>query len=168
MHISRIAVAGAAAVAMIASGAGLAVAGTGTVQRAAVSGTEHFSLMSTQPSASKYVVIASGVFTAGGVDRSGNTVDLVKLPRGSFKINHGGATHILKQKLNPSTCLMQFAASATFTVGHGTGAYKGISGSGKALISGTAIARRRNGHCNPNATPLVSQQTITAKAHIHL
>jgi hypothetical protein len=168
MRISTIAVAGTAAAAIIASGAGFAAASTSTVQRSAASGTEHFSLMTTQPSASKYVVIASGLFTASGVDISGNSVDLVKLSGGTFKINHGSAVHILKEKLNPQTCLLQFAATAKFKLEDGTRAYKGISGSGKALISGLGIARRSHGQCNPNANPLVSEQTITATGHVHL
>jgi hypothetical protein len=168
MRISKIAIAGSAAAAMIASGAGLAAASTSTVQRSAASGTEHFSLMTTQPSASKYVVVASGLFTAGGVDISGNTVDLIRLSGGTFKINHGSAVHVLKEKLNNKTCLMQFAATAKFTVEDGTRAYKGITGSGKALISGTGIARRSHGQCNPNANPVVLEQTITATGHVHL
>lgn len=168
MRISKIAVVAAAAATMIASGTGLAVASASTVQRAAVSGTEHFNLMTTQPSTSKYTIIASGLFTAGGVDRSGNNVDVVKLPAGSFKINHAGPVHVIKQQLNRHTCLMNFAATAKFTVGHGTGAYKGITGSGKALISGLGIARRTKGQCNPNANPLVLEQTITATAHVSL
>jgi hypothetical protein len=168
MRSSKIAVVAAVAATMIASGAGLAVASASTVQRAGVSGTGHFNLMTTEPSTSKYTIIASGLFAAGGVDRSGNTVDLVKLPAGSFKINHSGSTHIVRQKLNQRTCLMEFAATANFTLGHGTGAYKGITGSGKALISGMAIARRTKGRCNLNATPLVAEQTITAAAHVSL
>jgi hypothetical protein len=168
MRISTIAVGGTAAAALIASGAGFAAASTSTVQRSAASGTEHFSLMSTQPSASKYVAIASGLFTASGVDISGNSVDLVRLSGGTFKINHGTAVHILKEKLNQQTCLLQFAATAKFKVEDGTRAYKGISGSGKALITGLGIARRSHGQCNPNANPLASEQTITATAHIHL
>jgi hypothetical protein len=167
MHISRIAIVGAVASAMITSGMGLALAGTGSVQRK-VSGTEHFSLMTTQPSASKYVVIASGLFTAGGVDVSGNVVDLVKLTGGTFKINHGTSVHITKEQFNPKTCLEVFAATAKFTVGHGTGAFKGISGSGKAVITDIAIASRSHGHCNMNANPAVNEQTISATGHVSL
>jgi hypothetical protein len=168
MRISRITVAGAVAATVISSGTGLAAASGSPSARPAASGTEHFSLMTTQPSTSRYVVIASGLFTAGGVDVSGNTTDLVKLPHGSFEINHGGAVHVIRERLNPKTCLMSFAATGKFTVGHGKGAYKGISGSGKALISGVGIARRTKGQCNPNANPVVLEQTIAATAHVSL
>jgi hypothetical protein len=168
MRINRIAVVGAAAATMIASGAGLALASTGTAQRPAASGTEHFSLMTTQPSASKYVVIASGLFTAGGTDVSGNTVDLVRLTGGTFKINHNFPPQHLKEQLNQQTCLEQFGLTSKFMLEDGTGKYKGISGTGTARISGLAIARRTHGQCNPNANPTVSEQTITATAHVKL
>jgi hypothetical protein len=168
MHINRIAVVGAAAATMIASGAGLALASVGTAQRPASSGTEHLSLMTTQPSASKYVVIASGLFTAGGVDVSGSNVDTVKLTGGTFKINHNFPPQHLKEQLNPKTCLEQFGLTSKFTVEDGTGKYKGISGTGTARISALAIARRTGGKCNPNANPSVSQETINATAHVHL
>jgi hypothetical protein len=168
MHINRIAVVGAAAAAMIASGTGLALAGTSPVHRPAASGTEHFSLMTTQPSASKYVVIASGLFTAGGTDTSGNTVDSVRLTGGTFKINHNFPTHVVKEQFNQKTCLVTFVVTSKFTVEDGTGKYKGITGSGSARISGLAIARRTGGKCNMNANPTVSEQTIAATAHVHL
>jgi hypothetical protein len=157
----------ATAVTMI-SGTGLAAASTGAGSPAK-SGTEHFSLMTTQPSSSRYSVIATGVFTAGGVDISGNVTDKVKFPGGTFKIHHGGPFHIVKQRLNRKTCLAEFEAISGFTVGGGTGAYKGISGSGKAVISDLEIARRNSkGACNLNANPVVNQQTIMAKGHIKL
>lgn len=134
----------------------------------AVSGTEHFYLMTTQPSTSRYTIIATGVFTVGGTDRSGSKADLIRLPGGTFKIQHGGPFHIVKQQLNQKTCLGRLEATARFTVGNGTGAYRRISGSGKAVISSMFIARRSKGACNPNLNPLVLEQTITAKAHIRL
>jgi len=134
----------------------------------AASGTEHFSLMTTQPSASKYVIIASGVFTAGGTDISGNSTDTAKFANGSFKIHHGTKVKIVKEQVNPSTCLEEFVATVKFTLGGGTGAYKGISGSGTATIKDLGIAKRSKGQCNPNANPLQNEETITAKAHVKL
>jgi len=168
MRISRIAVVAAAATIMIGSGAGLALASAGTAQRPAASGTEHFNLSTTQPSASKYVIIASGVFTAGGTDTSGQNVDTVKLTGGGFKINHNFPFHILKEQLNPTTCLMQFAGTTKFTIEDGTGAYKKLTGSGNALISGLGIAARTHGTCNPNVNPLFLEQTISASAKVSL
>ena len=154
MRITRITVAGLAAAAMLAGGAGLASASARPAS-SAISGTEHFSLMTTQPTAARFTIIATGVFTAGGTDISSQTTDLIKLPGGTFKVHHGGRIHILKEQLNRRTCLAVFEARAGLTLGGGTGKYKGISGSGTALISQTFIARRSHGACNPNSTPSV-------------
>lgn len=159
---------GAVATISILGGAGLASASNAPPSPAS-SGTEHFYLMTTQPSASRYAVIATGLFTAGGVDISGSTTDHVKVRGGSFKIHHGTSIHIVKQVLNPKTCLGQFRATASFTIGGGTGAYKKLSGSGKAVISELAIfSRTKKGACNPNGNAQVNEQTITGTAHVKL
>jgi hypothetical protein len=166
MRKSMGAVLGSAAAIVLVGGAGLATAAASPAGSAA-SGTEHFSLMTTQPTASKYVIITSGVFTAGGTDVSGAKTDTAKFHDGTFKIHHGSALHITKQKVNPKTCLAQFAATVKFTLGGGTGAYKGISGSGTAKINALEIAKRNSkGACNLNAAPAVNEQTITATAHV--
>jgi hypothetical protein len=168
MRKTIVALVGAATAATLISGAGLATA-SASPSRPAASGSEQFYLMTTQPAANRYVVIATGLFTAGGTDISGNTTDVIKLAGGSFKIHHGGKIHVVKQQFNPKTCLANFEATAAFTVGNGTGAYKGISGQGKAVVSSMFIARRNSkGKCNPNATPQFNEQTITAKAKIKL
>jgi len=134
-----------------------------------VSGNETFHLVTTEPSAARYVVIASGVFTAGGVDIAGNTTDVVKLAGGGFKIYHGYALKITKEHVNNATCLAVFGATAKFKVFGGTGAYRGISGTGKATISILEIAARTSsGACNPNATPVVNEETIVGKAKVTL
>ena len=156
-----------AAATMLVGGAGLASASARPASPA-VSGTEHIYLMTTERSASRYAVIATGLFTAGGTDISGSTTDLVKFPGGSFKVHHGGPLHIIKQQVNQKTCLAVFEATTRFTIGNGTGKYKGISGSGKAVIIEQAIARRTKGACNLNLNPAVNEQTITAKAHVKL
>jgi hypothetical protein len=150
------------------AGTSLASASVASPAHSAASGTEHFYLMTTQASAARYTVIATGVFTAGGVDISGNKIDTVKLTGGGFKINHGGVDHVITQQINPRTCLAKFVVSGKFTVFAGTGAYKGISGSGKALVDVLAIGARKNGQCNMNANPAFSEETITATAHVTL
>jgi hypothetical protein len=158
-------VAAAIAVAGTVTGSSLAAASS----RTASSGTEHIYLMSTQRTASKFEVVASGVFTAAGTDISGTTTDTVKLPGGTFKANHGGPPHIIKQQVNTKTCFFLFEASGKVTLNRGTGKYKGISGSGKALITDLGIfARNSKGACNPNANPVASEETITATATVKL
>ena len=164
----KLGAAGTVAVAAALCGAGLASASTGAAAPNAT-GTEHFYLMTTQPSASKYSIIATGVFTTGGVDISGSKTDTVKAKGGTFKIHHGGKFHVIKEELNPKTCLAQFEARVSFTLGGGTGAFKKLSGSGKALISEVAIfSRNSKGACNPNANPVVNEETITATGHVRL
>lgn len=168
MRISRITIVAAAAATMIASGAGFAVAGTGAAQRPARSGTEHFNLMSTRASASRYVIIASGLFTAGGVVVSGATVDTVRLPAGTFKVSHGSSGTIVKDQSNPRTCWADFVVTTKITLGDGTRAYRRIGGSGKATVSAIEIARKIKGVCSATATPLFSEETITATLHVHV
>lgn len=163
----RIAIgAGAVSLAAALGGAGLAAA---SVRPAAhpTSGTEHFSLMTTQPAGSSYAVIATGVFTAGGIDVAGSPTDTIKLPGGTFKINHGGQLHVVKQQFNPVTCLGVFEATAKIKLGRGTGKYARITGSGSATINDVGIGRRtKTGACNVNANPAVNEETITATAQI--
>jgi hypothetical protein len=164
----KLAAAGTAAVAIALCGAGLASASTGADALSSTV-TEHLYLMTTQPSASRYSIIATGAFTAGGLDISGNTTDTAKFKGGTFKIHHSGAIRIIKEKVNSRTCLAEFEGTARFTLGDGTGAYKKLSGSGKALISELAIfSRNSKGACNPNGKAVVNEQTITATAHVRL
>jgi hypothetical protein len=163
--MSRLIAVGAAITA--AGGIWAGVANAATASRA-TSGTEHFNLMTTLPSSSKSTIIASGVFTAGGIDTAGSTTDTAKFANGSFKIDHGTKITIIKEQINSKTCLAVFEGKASFTLKDGTGAYKGISGSGTALINELAIFARSKGKCNPNANPLSNEQTITGTAHIKL
>jgi hypothetical protein len=164
----NLAAAGTVAIAAALCGAGLASASTGAAAPKPA-GTEHLYLMTTQPSGSRYSIIATGVFTTGGLDISGGTTDTVRVKGGTFKIHHGGSVHVIKEELNSRTCLGQFEGTARFTLGGGTAAYKKLSGSGKALISVLSIfPRNSKGVCNPNGNAVVNEQTITATAHVRL
>jgi hypothetical protein len=164
----KLAAAGAVAIAAALCGTGLASASASAAAPSA-SGTEHLYLMTTQPSASRYSIIATGVFTAGGTDISGSKTDTASVNGGTFKVHHPGNVHIIKQEVNAKTCLGQFEATAGFTLGGGTGAYRKLAGSGKALISELAIfPRNSKGVCNTNGNPVVNEQTITATAHVGL
>lgn len=111
--IRATAIAGALAAALGGTGAAYASTRPGH----AASGTEHFSLMTTERSAASYVVIAV----------------------------------------------------TTIRLGHGTGKYAGISGTGTATINDLGIApRTAKGACNLNADPLANEETITATAHVKL
>lgn len=168
-YSKRLAAAAAAVIAVAAAAGGMGLAAANASATApANAGTEHFYLMTTQPSAAKYEVIATGVFTKSGTDIAGSKADTVKLANGSFKVNHAGPFHIIKQEVNTKTCFAVFEASAGLKLSGGTGAYKGISGSGTATITDTAIAPKSKGKCNLNANPVANEETIVAKAHVKL
>jgi hypothetical protein len=86
----------------------------------------------------------------------GSTSDAVKFPRGSFKVN-------------PATCFFTFTGGGKFTVSGGTGAYRGISGSGKVVLSIVGIlGSTKIGACSQNGKPVAWQQTYPGTARIKL
>jgi hypothetical protein len=155
------AIAAAATTAATASALWLAV----PAGAASVSGTENFQIMTTSATTNTFGVIASGVFTAAGVDHSGNKADTLVFPTGSFKITHTGKA---KQTVNPKTCLVTITENATITLSGGTGAYKAISGNGTAQLSILAIAAKSGGKCSLMKTPVAWQQVIKATAAVKL
>ncbi len=154
-----------AAAAALLGGTGIAAASS----HAAATSTEHFQLMSTSGTSNKSSVIAYGAaFTAGGVDVSGaHNTDTVTFPNGSFKLVHkqtGGSQHF-----NPKTCLLTGTDTATYTLGNGTGAYAGISGSGKATVSVLGIAARNSkGQCSQSKPPVAFHEVINASGPVTL
>jgi hypothetical protein len=153
------AVAGTAVAAAAVGGSALALAST----HPAASGTEHLQLMSTSSSSSTAPVVAYGnAFTAGGVDHEGKgNVDTVVFANGTFKITHKmTGSH---QSFNPKTCLLTATGTATYTLSDGTGAYKGLTGSGHARVSILAVAARNSqGKCSKTEKPAAFEQLIDA------
>jgi hypothetical protein len=161
-----VALAATAGAVVLVTGAGLAAA---SASPAGKSGTEHFYLMTTENSSAKSEVIATGLFTAYGFDIEGSTVDTAHVTGGTFKIDHpNSGFKIIKESVNPKTCFAVFEAKATIKLTGGTGAYKGISGSGSALITELEITAKSKGKCNPNVNPVANERTISATAHVTL
>jgi len=166
--------------AAVATVVGLAVpAGASPLagQPGAVTGTEHFQVMSTATNNSpSSPLIAWGVFTGAGVDReiSSNPagtkgVDTFTFAGGKFKVTHTAKTQ--KQSFNARTCFFSFSETGVFTLSGGTGKYKGISGSGKYALTVVGIgAKLKSGACNPNgnAPEIANQQMIAGTASIKL
>lgn len=145
------------AAAMI-GGTGLAAAST----RPAISGIERFQVMSTAATAAKSSLIASGVFTAGGVSTGGNGATgtaTVRLPGGTFKITH--RTVRSRGTFNPRTCLFTVHGSGTYQLGGGTGKYAKISGAGKFVLTIVAVDARSKGACTQTLPPTAFQRVIT-------
>ncbi len=159
------ALAATAGAVVLVAGAGLAVA---SASPAGTSGTEHFYLMTTENSGAKSELIATGVFTAYGTDIEGSSADTAHVTGGTFKIVHNSGFKIIKESVNATTCFAVFEAKTPFKLTSGTGAYKGISGSGSALITETEITAKSKGKCNPNVNPVANEQTITGTAHVTL
>ena len=163
--------------AAVAAGLVLAVPAGASPRSAAVTGAEHFQVMSTATSNSpNSPLIAWGVFTGAGVDRqiSSNAagtkgVDNFIFANGKFKVTHTAKTQ--KQSFNTKTCFYSFSQTGVFTLSGGTGKYKGISGSGKYALSVVGIGPKlKSGACNPNqnARSIANQQVIGANGSVTL
>ena len=140
----------AAAAAAVIGGTGLAAASTHT----GVSGTENFQMMTTSATSSTASVIASGAFTAAGVDHessTGNTATFT-FSNGTVSLTHSAGTGT--QSLNPKTCLLTVNLHGTYKLTSGTGSYAGITGSGKYQLSILAIGARVGGKCSQSKPPL--------------
>jgi len=133
---------------------------------AAVTGTENFQLMSTSATSSTSSVIATGVFTAGGVDHTGNKVDTFVFSNGSFKVAHSGPA---TQHFNPKTCLLTVVGHGTFKLSGGTGAYAKIKGAGTYKLNILAVgAKTATGKCTQKKPPTAFQQIIKATGKVSL
>ncbi len=157
---------GAISVAAMLSGAGLAAASTTAGAAPGAHGTEHFQIMSTSATASTNSIIATGLFTAGGVNHAGTTTDKAVFPGGTFKIKHSPGKGT--QTLNPKTCLLTLNLHGTYTIGHGTGKYARISGHGNYQLSILAIGAKSGGKCSQSKPPVTFQQIIKASGPVSL
>jgi hypothetical protein len=163
MHKTLAAAIGAVSVTAVLGGASLA----GASARPAVSGTEHFQLMTTSATSKTSSIIATGVFTAGGTDtRTTNSTDTVAFPTGTFVITHSKGTGT--QSFNPKTCLLKVNMKGTYSLGSGTGAYANISGSGTYQLSILAVAAKSGGTCSRTLPPTSFQQVIRASGPVSL
>ncbi len=119
-------------------------------------GTVHANFVSTADDGNGPGPLAlHGAISAFCTDNQGPNVDHVVCPTGTFVLDHsaqGGKQHF---NMNPVTCIGVFTYSgAPFSVEHGTGAYKGISGNGLAHGSGIEMASRlADGSSNPSMDP---------------
>jgi hypothetical protein len=160
----------AAAVAVAAS-ATVAITGlTAASASPAVSGTQHFQIMSTSATSNTAKIIAYGAaFTAPGVDHVGSgNVDKFVFKGGSFKVRHSNGKG--PQSFNPKTCLLKINQHGTYTIvpGSGTGKFKGISGHGTYQLRILGIGAKKKGKCSQTAPPVAFQQVIQASGPAHL
>jgi hypothetical protein len=153
---------GAVALASTIGGTSLAQASS----RPLVSGTEHILALSTSSADSnKYSLIMTGAFTAGGTMVTRGPSATVTLPGGTFKVTSKGK---VAQHFSKTTCLFTVAAHGTDKLGHGTGKYAGISGSGTFTLSLRAVFPRVAGACTMRKPPLALQEILSAKGPVSL
>lgn len=122
--------------------------------------------MTTLATATTASAIAWGLFTAGGVDHMGNTIDTIVFPGGTVRVKHpaGGGPGTV----NPKTCLLTASERVGYSIVGGTGKYKGISGHGTAAVTIVAIAAKVKGACSETANPVAWQQVIAASGPARL
>ena len=153
--------------AAVTMAAALAIAGAALATTS--TGTEHFSFIQTATSGNPnlYSAIATGDFTAGGTAllRSGKPLT-VRFSGGTITISVKLGKP--KSTANLKLCLQTFADSGTYTIVSGTGAYKGISGSGKFTVKFTAVGPIVKGKCAQNANAVANQGIITANGPVSL
>jgi hypothetical protein len=158
---------GAAATVMMITGAGVASATTGhpASPHAAVTGTQHFQLVSNSLSGNKNKVVAYGVFNARGIDvATSNTRDTFKFRGGSFRVRHK-VTHS-RQHFSKRTCAGTQRQRGTYKLSHGTGKYAGISGHGHFTVRVLIVARHTSHGCS--SKPIAIQTIIQAHGPVSL
>jgi hypothetical protein len=151
----------AVSAAAIAGGSGAATAAVSSVH----SRGEHLRIVSTQAASRRLSVIATGAFTAGGYEIPRHGGGVIVFPGGRLTLRLSENTG--SGSAGSSTCLFTQTARGSFTIGHGTGRYAGITGSGKVRASSIAItAKSAAGKCIHLNDPATYQAITTANGSI--
>jgi hypothetical protein len=140
------------------------------------SGTETFALTSSSASVNPvYALAATGVFSATGTMRgigNGQAASLAKFPGGTYVVNHPPKDAASSTSIDHTTCVEKSTLTGTYTLGKGTGAYTGITGSGTYdLVYTGTLLRHKNGVCDENnGVPVLSsaQQVMDASGPVTL
>jgi hypothetical protein len=144
----------------------LAVPAAASPAGPAASGTEHFQTITTSFTSNTAGIIATGVFTAGGIRHRASKVDTFVFPNGTFKVAHSGRGGT--QTLDPKTCLLTIHGHGIVKISGGTGKYAGIRGRGTYQISILAIEARSGGKCTLKKPAPSFQQIIKGSAQVSL
>jgi hypothetical protein len=149
---------------LVATAAATVAALTATTASASAA-TERFSFMGTISNGS-YSVIATGAFTDGGTARVRNGHGKLWLRDGTItlKTRH----HKPKVHVDQTSCVGEVTESGTYTLVGGTGAYKGIHGSGTLEGHYTAVGRKKDGACSMTTHPAAAQLTLIGRGPITL
>ena len=113
-------------------------------------------------------MIASGVFTASGVDHEHQATNTATFTfsNGTINLKHSNGTGT--QHFDPKTCLLTISQHGTYKLVSGTGKYAGISGSGTYQLSILGIGAKSGGKCVQNKPPVAFHQVINASGPVTL
>jgi hypothetical protein len=168
VDVRKVTLAGAAIAVAVALASACGAAAT------AATNTETFSVITTHPGSGVASAIATGDFTAGG-----NASETPGKGKQTFHFANGKFTLVIAkgskhQNLNLTTCLYTKISSGVYTLTDGTGAYKGISGSGKISATLRAAYPLVKGKCpssdqpGSSGTPEAIQAIETATGPVSL
>jgi hypothetical protein len=144
------------------------IALTGAAFGSGASRPEHFTFMSTAVTADKFNVIATGAFTAGGTATPLAANNTLKFPNGTITVTSKSKGKPV-YTANTKTCYETLSQKGTYTITAGTGAYKGITGTGKFNLSIREVGPVVNGECDLKTSKRVaSQGLITAAGPVTL
>jgi hypothetical protein len=131
--------------------------------------TEDFTLMTTSTAAGKpvYSVIATGDFIDGGIaTHVGKGGLMLHLSSGTITLDGKKESPRVTKTETATACMQTASTSITYTIGQGTGAYKGISGSGRATDNDTFVEQVVHGNCSTKFA--AGQGRITASGPVSL
>jgi hypothetical protein len=130
---------------------------------AAVTGTQHFQLVSASLSGKNNPVVAYGAFNASGTDNAtSKTKDTFTFPGGSFRVTHKN-THS-RQHFSKRTCAGVVHQRGTYKISNGTGRYAGISGHGRFRVRVLLVTRHTPSGCGQK--PIAVQTIIRARGPV--
>ena len=115
--------------------------------------TEHFTLLTTSTIARQPVfsVIATGAFIDGGTatHESGGGL-MLHLSSGTITLDRNKPQPRVTKTETTTACLQTASSSFSYTITQGTGAYRGISGSGRATEHDAFVEPVVHGSCSAN------------------
>lgn len=127
--------------------------------------TEHIVIMGTAAKSSVDSVIAVGGFTAGGSINLAAGTGKVSAPGGTFRLTPKFGPS--KQQFNKTTCLLTISGKGTYTLGHGTGRFAGVTGSGRFVIADRQVNAKAGHRCSTTKA-VAFQGTITFNGPVRL
>jgi hypothetical protein len=113
--------------------------------------TEHFSFVDTSTTAPEpvYSVIATGAFTDGGTAaKEGKDILVLRLSVGTITFRTDNRAAGTDKTVTATTCIQTQAKHGSYRIVGGTGAYKGITGSGRSAIENTFVEALVHGACS--------------------